>query len=207
MTRTVATYVENANAKFEAGFTTKAAQKDALDDLNRAYAMLRKDIQGLCLKVAHEDRTEAQNALYWGLPDLHNWKPKHTAAAVAVFPETQGTCTQIESLAELRLAIKASEIVRVERKADERVERVLKSIRELMELRGTQYETGLKLCEIFGQLPVSASAHYVTNQFGTTFLRTFFYMNGKLTPLNLIMAVLQEDARRKEEAEASNRPS
>jgi hypothetical protein len=68
----------------------------------------------------------------------------------------------------------------------------------MMELRKSQYARGLELHEIFGNLRVSANVHMVRNQHGTTFIRAFYYMDGKLTPLNMILAVAQEIQRRED---------
>ena len=40
MTRTAAFYTDRATARFEAGFTSKAAQQEALRDLNSAFELL-----------------------------------------------------------------------------------------------------------------------------------------------------------------------
>jgi hypothetical protein len=53
---------------------------------------------------------------------------------------------------------------------------------------------------IFNGLPVQAHTHQVTNQYGTTFLRTFYYLFGDLTPLNIIIAAAEELARREKAA-------
>lgn len=43
-----------------------------------------------------------------------------------------------------------------------------------------------------------ANVHYVTNQHGTTFLRAFYYLNGTLTPLSIIIAAAEAKAREAE---------
>ena len=202
MTKTVENYSQQALDMFEAGFTSKAGQKRAFEALGHAHSLLTRCIKDLVLAKPLDERTDAENEVYWGLADLHNWKAKHTAMVVAVFPQAASTCAEIESLADLRLAIKGAEIVKVERKPDERVQQVQKTIREMMAQRGAQYAHGLKLCEIFKGLPVTANVHWVVNQHGTEFTRAFYYMAGKLTPLNIILAVLQENARRQEAAQA-----
>jgi hypothetical protein len=192
MARTVEFYIDRANAMFEAGFTSKAGQRNALDDLNRAHDLMCRAIQELYLAIPHANRTEAQTNVYWGLADLHVWKAKHSALVLDTFPEARPFVEQIEALVELRLAIKAAEVVKAERKEDVRVARITKSIRDEMELRKAQYARGLELHDLFNGLPVYANVHMVTNQHGTTFLRAFYYMAGVLTPLNVILAVLDE---------------
>jgi hypothetical protein len=191
MTRNVEFYVNRANEKFEAGFTTMASKNDALQDLGRAYEMLTESIKALYLAIPYADRTEAQNDVYWGLANyLNNWKAKHTALVLNVFPQAEVFTSQIETLVEVRNTIKSAEIVKVERSANPRVETISKSVADIIALRKSQFERGVQLYDIFNGLPVTATWHYVTNQFGTSFIRVFYYMAGKLTPLNTIVAVL-----------------
>ena len=63
-----------------------------------------------------------------------------------------------------------------------------------LKLRQEQYNNALRLHDIFGGLPVHANVHYVTNQHGTTFLRAFYYLNGTLTPLSIIIAAAEAKA-------------
>jgi len=194
MARTTEFYIERATKAFEAGFTSKAAQKEALSDVSRAYEILKHEIQGMCLEIAHADRTEAQNELYWGLPDLHNWKAKHAELSTRVFPQSADQVSQIEDLVNLRAAIKGAEVVKVERKENERTAAITKSIREIMEQRNAQYARGLKIYDMFNGLPVSVNVHLVVNQHGTEFLRAFYFMGGVMTPLNVILAVMDAKA-------------
>ena len=198
MSRTPDFYIDRANAAFSLGFTSKAAQKSATDDLNRAHELLCQDIQNLVRAIDRDARTEAHDNVYWGLADLHVWKPKHSALVLGTFPEAEPTVRMIEQLVDLRAVIKAAPVVKAEAKADAREAAVTKSVREIMELRQAQYARGLELHDLFQGLPVTANVHVVTNQHGTTFLRAFYYMNGTLTPLNVILAVLQEKAREAE---------
>ncbi len=180
-------YLDAAVAGFEAGFASKAAQKNALDDLNRAADDVRNDVHNGLLAIARDDRADNWNDLYYSFPALHVWKAKH-ADAYAAYPEA---VSRMNRLAELREAIKAAPINAPVRDAGkERVETVRKSLIEIMEARKASFVEGVRLVEVFGKLPVSVSAHYVTNDKGTTFLRHFFYLNGKLTALNVILAVL-----------------
>lgn len=51
----------------------------------------------------------------------------------------------------------------------------------------------MEIYEVFGSLPVSMNWHYVTNQFGTSFIRVFYYMAGKLTPLSMICYIMEQN--------------
>lgn len=192
MTRNVEFYVNRANEKFEAGFTTMTSKNEALQDLGHAYDFLKEEIRNLCLTFPRENRTEQQDDVYWGIPhDLYQWKPKHTALVLSVFPHAEVFTSQIETLVEARNAIKSAEVVKVERSVNPRAEMINKSVAEIIALRKSQFERGVQLYDIFNGLPVTATWHYVTNQFGTSFIRVFYYMAGKLTPLNMIIAVLE----------------
>lgn len=194
MTRNVEFYVNRANEKFEAGFTSMASQKDALQNLGHAYDILKDDVRKSCLTFPREERTEQQDNVYYSIPhNLHQWKAKHTSLVLSVFPHAETLTAQIENLVELRDTIKSAEIVKVERKANDKVATITKTIHEMIALRKSQFETGMKLCEVFGNLPVSMNWHYVVNQHGTSFIRVFYYMNGKLTPLNMICYIIEQN--------------
>ncbi len=195
MARNVSFYVERANEAFEKGFTSKAGQKAAMDSVTKAYELLRAEITTLVLGIEHSERTEAHSNVYWDLPSYpHQWKAKHRELATSVFPQTASICDQIEELVALRQALKDAPVVKQERQEDERVTLVQSTIRDMMEKRKAQYARGLELHDIFGGLPVHANVHLVTNQHGTTFLRAFYFMDDKLTPLSVILAVLQTKA-------------
>ena len=194
MARTTEFYIDRATKAFETGFTSKSAQKEALSDVSRAYEILKGEIQNMYLEIPNADRTEAQENVYWGMPDLHNWKAKHAELATGVFPQSAEQVRQIEDLVKLRAAIKSAEIVKAERKTSERAEAISKSIREIMDQRKEQYARGLKIYDMFNGLPVSVNVHLVVNQHGTEFLRAFYFMGSVMTPLNVILAVMDAKA-------------
>lgn len=202
MTRTVTFYVDRATKAFEAGFTSKSGQKYATSDLSRAADLLRAEIHGICFDLRGPEQfskfPERAESAYWMNTDLHLWNEKRRAELLGYLPEAEAIANQFDDLAALRKVIKSAEVVKVERKADEREIRIQKSIRELMELRKSQYERGLKLHDLFDGLPVHGNVHYVVNQHGTCFTRTFYYLNGTLTPLSIILAVLDTKAREAE---------
>jgi hypothetical protein len=82
----------------------------------------------------------------------------------------------------------------VERKAAE----VTNEVKNLLEMRTAQYNRAIDLGRLFNYLPVSVTPHYVTNQYNTSFIRCFYYLNGKMTPLNIIMAAAGQLEREKE---------
>ena len=77
---------------------------------------------------------------------------------------------------------------------------VTATVVDMIKRRTAQYHEAVELGRLFGGLNVSATPHLVTNEFNTTFTRCFYYLNGKFTPLSVIMAAADTLAREKEEA-------
>jgi hypothetical protein len=200
-------YIERATSAFEAGFATKSAQKDALDSLNRAFDAFRdlffEDVRAVAPhQHALGELNEQQSRERWDhfeahdLPfSLHQVRDRHIGI-IAGF-KGEGEATTVRDLIALRAAIKSAAIIPVERKEDAAVVAVRAQIEDLIALRKAQYGRALELGELFGGLPVSTNWHYVQNQYGTVFPRCFFYLAGKLTPLNVLVAASQELERRK----------
>jgi len=218
MARTISFYIDAALDAFNAGFTSKAAQKSALDDVSRAFDIVSGEVKKAVLArrpfiadtATHEEiiawheafHASIDGAIYDAPFYLHLIREKHInlidQAGFGIEART------IESLIDLRNQIKAAPINKptkdtatIEAKA-----RIEKSIVEIMQLRGEQYARALNLGELFNGLPVSANSHWVVNQHNTQFVRTFYYLAGELTPLNVIIAAAQELERRKEGADA-----
>lgn len=176
----------DAAAALEAGFSSEAARKVAIQDVTRAYDYgFKEAVHTALLAIARDDRSANWDDLYWGTPDLHVWKPKHAA----LFADFAGAVAFAQTCADLRAAIKAAPITPKAPKSD-RAEAVVSQVRNLIELRKEQFGRALRLHEIFGRLPVTASWHWVINEHGTEFTRVFFYLAGRLTPLNVILAAL-----------------
>lgn len=194
-------YLAEATASFERGFTTLAAQKQTLGDLNRAYEATRDITHDNIIAAARDAIADWQGEGYPAyiayldradLPfDLHQVRDRH----LAIFEEFTGDgdfAARVRELIALRAAVKSAEIVRVERSPVEaKVEAVRKSLVDELALRRVQFAEGMDMARHFKGLPVSVNVHYATNQFGTTFLRHFFYLRGKLTPLNMIIAIAE----------------
>lgn len=190
---------EVATLAFEAGFKSEAARKRALSELNYAYGYLRSDFHTSVIdagRVAFPDalnQNPEQYAAYcdhlnaFEVPfDLSAIRPKH----IPLFStEEQNT---IQALVDLRKAIKGAEIVLVEVSENvKRAEVVRKTIKEEMDARKQSYINGYDLSKHFG-LHVYANAHYVRHCKGTEFVRTFYYLNGNLTALNIIIAIAEQ---------------
>ena len=205
-------YIAAATNAFNEGFASKAAQKVALGDLTAAFETIRRELMDACLaartKATGEtnsgfEMTPELKAVYWDFPSYpHLLRAKHCAQVRAAFGDRFDALLAVAlELASLREAIKAATItppVKDETKAV--AARIVETIRERMDRLNVRYLEAIDLTTVFDDgfvmKGLSANSHYVTNDKGTTFLRTFFYIHGKLTPLNLILAAAQEAKRR-----------
>jgi hypothetical protein len=202
-------YICEATEALEAGFTSEAARKRARECVNSAFDILRDAARTRILgdaaarfPDAREDEDANRRRMewvdangYWDIPrSPHALRIKH----LVFFADLADDATICH---DLYSAIKVAEIIKVERDTlTEREAVVRESIADLLKRRGEQYNRALALGDIFGGLPVSANVHLVTNQLGTTFVRAFYYLEGSLTPLNVILAAAQELERRAEAA-------
>lgn len=200
-----AEYAARAAEMLNAGFASKARQQDALALLTRAFDYVR-DVRADAIRdlapgqnaaTAAEVDWEARGAYFAAneLPfQLNHVREKHA-------PIFADRWAEVQELVALREAIKAAPIQpssKVETVATQIERRVTESLQSLMERRKAQFIEGCELHDIFKGLPVSINAHWVYNPKGADFIRRFYYMNGKLTPLAIIIAVLE--AKEKEEA-------
>lgn len=103
-------YTDRARASCVNGYTSKAAQKDALDDINRAYDAARSLLHHKLLNMRDAKAlTEEQfRPLYWGTPDCHVWKEKHARLFCA--PEFAEDVARLNACAALRLIVKAATV-------------------------------------------------------------------------------------------------
>lgn len=203
MTKTPADRIALAQAAFEAGFASKAAQKRALDDLNRAYDAIRTAAHDAQISYANgnpalNNHGENRNRFFNDndLPfDLHQVRDRH----VEIIAKWGNEAQTVRDLIALRAAIKAAPIAPapVKPEAEAKAEAVRKSIVEIMEARKAQFVEALEIGRMFGGLPVSVNAHWVHGHKGAVFVRHFFYLRGKLTPLNLIIAAADQLEREK----------
>lgn len=196
---------DRALAKLDAGFTAKARQKEANDQLNRAYNELQQLIHAAACDLANKVDPNRENQEAWSskvneydMPfDLHHVRERHITKTRELVGDD--VADRIAFLIETRAAVKAEPIQKVEPKAPSAYQvKAEKSIMELIEKRESQYLEAIDLGRIFEGLPVSANSHWVVNQYGTGFVRTFYYLSGKLTPLNVIIAAAQTLAREAE---------
>lgn len=208
MTRSIETYTTAALAALNTGFSSKAGQQAALADVNRAYELAHKELQNAVLAVSERHEADGRmkpvyHAVYWGIPSYtHQFKAQHADAVRAAFGRAyDDTLQTIADLVELRETVKAAPVnAPVRAEPSPYAIRAQETIESFMARRKEQYARALYLGEVFGGLPVHANSHRVTNEHGTTFIRTFYYLANKLTPLNLIIAAAEELERRAEAA-------
>ena len=170
-------------------FAAKAHQKEALGYLNGGYDMIRENNREFLRSLTEEK--------YWAIPlDLHQIRDKHTH----LFDEVHHA--NLSELVDLRVLLKLIPVVKPEPKSDRitaKQAEVTATVVDMIKRRTAQYHEAVELGRLFGGLNVSVTPHLVTNEFNTTFTRCFYYLNGKFTPLSVIMAAADTLAREKEE--------
>jgi hypothetical protein len=200
--KNVDVYIEKALVLFNNGFSTMADKKRCNEMVSRAYDALHDVIMTSVLDKRDnmELTDEGSSVYYWSVPaQISHYNLKKTYAFVELFPETVEI---IKYLIELRNEIKNALIVKVESKSkanEEKIERVERSLKEIFEKNMANYKRGLEIAKIFGGLLVHVTPHYVHRD-GGRFVRYFYFMAGKLTALNTILACMQtlEDEKEKE---------
>ena len=190
---TVQDYVSSAISMTQEDqtFAAKSHQKEALGQLNSGYQMLRENnFQFSIDSLSRED--------YYAIPfDLHQIREKH----FRLFDEAHHA--ELTDLMTFRVLLKELEVVKPAPKTDRitaKQAEVTETVVDLIERRMAQYHEAVELGRLFGGLPVSVTPHQVTNGYNTTFTRCFYYLDGKFTPLQVIMAAADKLAREKEEA-------
>lgn len=216
MARTAADRIETATAAFEAGFLSKAAQKRAQDELSRAYEAIRDQAHNA--QIAHANATagldtncDARWAFFAAneMPfDLHQVRDRHLPIFAQWAPAEAGV---IVDLINLRAAIKAAPLAPapVKPEAEVKAETIRRSIVDEMARRKAVFVEGMEIGRMFAalyprkdkngadlgpaaSLPVTVNAHWVYGHKGAQFPRHFFYLNGKLTALQTIIAIADQ---------------
>lgn len=189
--KTVQDYVELAMGKIQDDqtFAAKSHQKEALSYLNSGYEMLRKN---------NAEYVYASEFSIWDVPfDLHQIRDKH----FRLFDEAHHA--DLTDLITFRVLLKELEVVKPAPKSDRitaKQAEVTETVVDLIERRMAQYHEAVELGRLFGGLPVSVTPHQVTNGYNTTFTRCFYYLAGKFTPLQVILAAMDTLAHEKENA-------
>lgn len=181
-------------------FASEAARKRAMEDLRSVYDEVKNAVMTEILNRMgpreHDENfreimtpeQEVLNELYWSFPDFQHVKPA-TFEKFAGYP----LMNVLEEIVQLRVAVKTMEVVKYEKPIEQvRVERVQKSLAEQMQYRKEAFERGVELTHMFKRQGISVRGHYVIGHKGTIFPRFFYYLHGKLTALNTILAVAEE---------------
>jgi hypothetical protein len=191
--KTVQDYVSSAISMTQEDqtFAAKSHQKEALGELNSGYQMLRENnFQFSMDSLSRED--------YFAIPfDLHQIREKH----FRLFDEAHHA--DLTDLITFRVLLKELEVVKPAPKSDRitaKQAEVTETVVDLIERRMAQYHEAVELGRLFGGLPVSVTPHQVTNGYNTTFTRCFYYLAGKFTPLQVILAAMDALAQEKENA-------
>lgn len=100
--------VDVKTATVTGAFGSKAARKEELDKINRAFEKQIHNLQAIYLAIPHDQRTEEGSQVYYAPMYPHQWKPKHSAQALKVFPQATDIVKAIEELVAAREAVKAA---------------------------------------------------------------------------------------------------
>jgi hypothetical protein len=190
-------------------FPSKAAQKREFEKLARVFEKLVDRVTNVIGEkcraeetvvdhvVTRTEKGETINADFWAVAclGLHNFREKHAVIFDRYLP---GSADEGRALFAERQAIKAIPVVTPSKK-NTLEQRVVATVVKSLEEKQAGYLEQYEFCKHvggvdFSGLSVSVSAHWVTNQYGTTFVRHFWYLHGKLTPLNVICAIAQKRA-------------
>lgn len=101
----------------EGAFHTKAAQKSALEAVSHAFEKEAKLVMDACLASGtgeYGGRLAAADDLYFSFPShaIAHYRPKHSAAVLAVFPGMTSVVTELERLVALRNEIKSRPVIK-----------------------------------------------------------------------------------------------
>lgn len=98
--------VDTKAGKVTGVYATKAARQADLDKLSRRYETLRYQMNKLYLATPRDQQTKEATAFYYGVQSLSQWRPKHSALALKLYPQAAELVQEIEELAKTREAIK-----------------------------------------------------------------------------------------------------
>lgn len=196
------TYLQKAEAEFNANFKSKAAQKRACSYVNCALELVVEEITSAILEFPHEVRdTGPLDTLYWDLCGVscHNFAKKSKNVVSLLGERAEEWMSLGEQCVALYTTYKTAEIqpvvVNTEQKQIE--QHVQKTIMQTMEQRKEKFNRCLRLETLFGTMGVTANVHLVFGHKGTVYVRAFYYVLGVLTPLSTIIAAMQEADRQK----------
>lgn len=98
--------VDYHTGKVTGTFKTKSERSEHLSHINHLFSKKIDELQSHYLRIPHEHRTEAQSKVYYAPMYPHEWKPRHSAAALKEFPAAKDTVADLERLVAARKAVK-----------------------------------------------------------------------------------------------------
>lgn len=173
----------------EAEVTYKSAVKEANEALGYFYDDLRKEF---------DDATNFEKC--WDIPfGLHQVREAKHKEVFGDFWE------RVEALVELRAQVKAVPVGTFPRKEETVEAKIARTVREEIEANKEKFDVAKRIIELFGKwvfdeklgkeiakFPISVNHVYCQNYFGTTWVRIDWYLSGRRTPFNMIMAAAEE---------------
>lgn len=184
-------------------FANQSRKKDALDYINRAYSILVSILRECYVPHCNwsDETGYFKCKVYSKYSDapmsLHQVRlEKHYDIFVTPNSGNTKNAKLLQQLVLKRNLYKNDiEVVKPRPKTQKEQEisdKVIKTFEEMFKLRKAQFDRAIEVGKHFNYLPVYAKPHRVTNEYGTTFTRCFYYLHGNLTPLNILVAAAQK---------------
>lgn len=202
----------------EGGFKSKSQKKESATRLSRIWERIVDKIRSSINEVVWADAearglnptmdefgnlppeyVEWERSFVMPLRDkadfpasLTHVRERHLDKIQEHFPEYYDDVFYIKTLLD---EVKAAEVSPLPPKKDPteaQVERKVKSIFDEMAKRQKQFTDAVEMGRLFGGLRVTAYPHWGRSKYGRDFIRVFYYLNGRVTPLSVIVAAAQE---------------
>ena len=178
-------------------FDSKAAQKKELFNLNNKFSNLMNKLGSKILdaRMIYEQNSEIfdiYTELYWNRPNyLYQWNKKKANAFIQFD-------SYVISANKLRAEYDKVKTAKINNSSKKFItgQDVKNDIYDILKKRKLDYVEGLVLSDKFGGLDVYVNAHMVFCDDRKPYVRHFFYLFGKLTALNTIIAVAEEHNRK-----------
>lgn len=172
-------------------YSSKAAQKEALQDLGRRYEnevdeVLRTEL----LTIPSGDRQENFDDLYYYVPALHTVSEKRMNKYL---PEYSNLVALAFELKAERDAVKNTEIAPKKEKSQEvKIEEaIIADIKKGLTI-GQEIDLARYLKGKAKNITANVDWHMVTNAHGTEFIRLNYFLNGSRMALAKILYIAQE---------------
>tara|TARA_X000001382_G_scaffold109125_1_gene85259 strand:+ start:169 stop:792 length:624 start_codon:yes stop_codon:yes gene_type:complete len=193
-------YIEQAIDLSSKGyFLSKSSQKQAIDNLNRAYDNLT-DYSNI--KFPKGSTPQQKWEFRFDLPqNLHHVNEKHRP----IFDKCGLDVEYIMQVSEIRSLVKSMDIIKpskdnAEQKLNDIIIKMAKEhpkkegVISLKTYNFAEDEVDL-LEKSFGSIKgrVNYDWHHVTNQYGTSFIRVFWYLDMKVTKLSTILSLASKE--------------